>query len=351
MKLIALTLLIAFSTYNLVAQKSHDISLLKTQSLKNDASQFSDSFLVPFNKIEVMDLRFDTSKIGYAIYNSKNNHTRFVTAGGVEGYLNKRLNDYFKANLDAGSSNTLVIVLKKLWLEYGSTNMMLRSKDVPDESKWSISNRNAVCLADIDAFVKTGESYQALLRLTHNFTIERVNDYSDCHLLLKAFDSLVRSIRTMDVVKVTSSKKKFTVEDLNINYRKRFDIPVLTAPQFNRGIYYSFDDFRNNKPSHPDFTFKTFEISTEVTIMEAGHEKTVTDYWGFCDGKDLYVKPRYLTFKALRQGNTFDFLGSLEGKNTPFYIPVPGTFLVIKTNTTLINFIPLQVDMETGKVY
>ena len=93
-----------------------EISKVKTQFLKYEQSEYSFDYPIPFRKIEIVDYRFDTTKIGYATYNRPDNHTRLVTKGGVQNFLSQRLNDYFKRNLDPGAPRTLVIVLKKLWL-------------------------------------------------------------------------------------------------------------------------------------------------------------------------------------------------------------------------------------------
>ena len=85
-------------------QKFRDVSNLKTKYLKSETSQYEFGYKIPFKKIEVIDFRFDTSKIGYAIYHSTENHTKFVAPGGLQDFLNKRLNLYFKNNLDPSSS-------------------------------------------------------------------------------------------------------------------------------------------------------------------------------------------------------------------------------------------------------
>ncbi|HET6994963.1 MAG TPA: hypothetical protein VFI06_08270 [Chitinophagaceae bacterium] len=338
-------------------QKFRDISKLKTQYLKRDVSQYEEEYKIPFKKIEVVDLRFDTSKIGYATYREPDNHTKFVAPGGLQNFLNKRLNEYFKNNLDPSSSQTLLIVVKKLWLEYESTNRTLKYNSTSDETQ-SIhpdygsksASRNTVCLADIDAFCTADSSYQAVARLTQDFKIDRANDYSDCNLLLMPFDALVTKIHSLDVAATVASRKKFSRDEIILNYRKRFDIPVLLADSLNRGIYLSFDDFKKNKPAYANFKFKTFEISTEVTIEQDGKEVPITEYWGFTDGKQLYVKPGFLPFRVLRQGNTFDFLGCIGGRNVKVYIPTT-TPINIPVSTTYMYVFPMQVDMETGKFY
>jgi hypothetical protein len=331
-------------------QKPRDISKVKTQFLKYHTSRYPFGYIIPFKKIEIIDYRFDTTKIGYATYGNRENHTKLVARGGVQYFLTQRLNEYFKDNLDRASSKTLVIILKKMWLEYGSINQMLLSKDLDYSSILNLVNLNSVCLSDMDVFVKSDTVYQALVRLTHNFVIDNIDKNRDFHLLLMPFDSLVVSIQLMDVTAALVNKKKFSGDDIHTNYKKRFDIPVLSSELITKGIFLSFIDFKNNKPSYPDFKYKIFKLSTEVTILQNGKEVAFTDYWGFSDRKDLYVKPRFLSFRVMREGNTFDMLGSMEGKNIPVIIPLPGGGS-ITTSMSYVFLYPLQIDMETGKVY
>jgi hypothetical protein len=332
------------------SQTFRDISKLKTRVLKCETSQYDYSHKIPFKKIEVIDYRFDTSKIGYYMYRDREHHTKFVAPGGLQNFLNTQLNEYFKNNLDTSSPQTLVIVLKKLWLEYEMTNKMLKYKNTNEEPVLNLANRNSVCLADIDVFCRTDTAYQALLRITHDFKIYKGTDNSDCYLLFMPFDSLASKVRSIDVPATLANRKRFSQDEISVNYRKRFEIPALLADSLNRGIFLSFDDFKKNRPVYPDFKFKTFVISTEVTIQQDGKEVPIIDYWGFSDGKELYIKPGFLPFRVLRQGNTFDFLGCIGGKNARMYVPT-GTPVNITFETTQMPVFPMQIDMETGKVY
>jgi len=344
--LLALLLLPVFS----MAQGPRDIEKVKSQTLKYDTEQHPFIATLPFNRIEIIDYRFDTSKIGYAFYNYPENHTRLVVPGGVQEFLTTRLNDSWKNNLLPGSAITLVIVLKKLWLEYESVNELVHSNNVKDESLLRAKNRNSYCLADIDVFAKTDSSYQAVLRLAYDFTSDEGGRYNDIHLLMMPFDSIINKMQSVDIAAVLTNKRKFLFNDIRMNYSKRFDIPALASDSFHRGIFLSFADFKKNKPSYPDFKYKIYELSTELTIQQDGRDMAITDYWGFYTGKDLYIKPGYLPFRVMRQGNTFDMLGAMRSKRKEGSIQVYGGISVpISTVNTILY--PFQVDMETGKVY
>lgn len=332
-------------------QKFPDISAAKTQFLEFDTARYTENHKIPFKKIEILDYRFDTTKVGYTAY--RRTHEKLAVKGSLQSTLTAYLNNYFRDNLDSSSSRTLVIVLKKLWLQYGATNQMLRSKDIDHGSILNYMRRNTVCLANAEVFAGSGETYQALVKLSHNFTIEEADKKNNLSLLLLPFDSLIQKINSLDVEATLIQKKFFLLPDIHANYQKRFDLPMLIIRKLSRGIYVTFDDFKNNKVSYPDFMYKTSKYSADVTITQNGKEIILTEYWGFFDGKNLWAKPGLIPFKTVRQGNTFDLYGSLRGEtfgysNTTFTQIGP---LTTNNTSSFIPAHPLQIDMETGKVY
>ncbi|MDP4261844.1 MAG: hypothetical protein Q8941_04880 [Bacteroidota bacterium] len=303
---------------------------------------------IPFGRIELADYRFDTSKVGYNVHNRIDE--RIAVKGGLEKTLAGYLNNYFKNNLDTSSGKTLLIVLKRLWLQSGAIGQMLLSKekDYPDLPYYL--NKAPACLADIDVFAVSGAVYKALVRINHSFNMEEINTVDNLSALLLPFDSLLKKISLMDVDKVISQKKDFSLEDIRKNYENRFTIPVLTQGNLQRGVYLTFSDFKESKTSYPDFTYKIDRFSADVTIRQGQQSIIITDYWGFFDGKNLFVKPGHVPFKVIRQGHTFDFYGSLRGDTHD------NTFdtyngVQMRYTVSVVPLYPLQVDMDTGKVY
>lgn len=335
-----------------------------SQKTVSEITETKDSFLdlsnlvssqkdkIPFASIRILDSRFDSSKVGYVI--RKINHEKLKLKGGTASALSTFLNTYYEKILDTASGRELLIVIKKLWLQYGSTNQMLRFGDLDRKSKNNYFDYNTICLADMDVFAGSANTYQALTRITHHFVLDETGSINDAHTLLLPFDSLVRKIQSMNTEASISSRRQISLNEIMTTYNKRFEIPVLLQPEFKKGIFLTFEDFKNNTPAHPDFTAQPGKLSFDIFILENGERKILTEYWGFCDGSDFYIKPGLLPFKITRQGNTFDLLGSLRGDVNA------GTYQLGTGYTPRLNFAksksyipitPLQVDMQTGKVY
>jgi len=353
-RLILLSCLALSTSLTGSCQYDPDISKTKQRFLKFDSAHFSYNFKLPFYKIEILDYRFDTTKIGYA---EKRTDTRLEIKGGLQQSFGAYLNNYFKNNLDPASSVTLLIVVKKLWLEYGATNQILHTKKIDFSSLLSYLPKNTVCLANMDVFIGSADKYQALIRVDHNFSIEQEEDKDDLSLLLMPFDSLMRSIQSTEIEMVLQKKKNFSTAEIHSGYRSRFELPGLTEQKLARGIFLTFEDFKNNKVTYPDFKWKKTKQSMDVLIKQSGEEIVFIDYWGFFDGKDLYIKPNLMPFKTVRQGNTFDLYANMRNENYNYHLNSPSNILTaskaaINVGTpSFISAYPLQVDMETGKVY
>lgn len=164
----------------------------------------------------------------------------------------------------------------------------------------------------------------------------------------------MRNIQSTDIETGLLKKKSFSIPEINSGYRSRFELPALAEQKLSRGIFLTFEDFKKNKVSYPDFKWKKTKQSMDVIIRQSGEEIVFIDYWGFFDGKDLYIKPNLTPFKAVRQGNTFDLYANMRNENYNYYMNAPSPFgksALLLGSPSYISAYPLQVDMETGKVY
>jgi hypothetical protein len=354
--LIALTMLSAQPS--LSQKKAPDISKSKNYYLRFTTSTYTQSYTIPFGRIKVVDNRYDTTKFGYE--RSKSRDYKITVDGSFEKRMTDYLEGYYKKNLDPSSTRTLLIVVKKLWLQFGSTSQMLGSKDLAKNSVLGLMYANVICLADLEVFAGDENEYRALMKIAHNFDLENYQTNNELFsknrnlaLLLMPFDSLMNKVNESDIEQLIAPKKKYSMTAISEIYKKRFALPALSQSGLQKGIYRTFDDFRNNKVIYPDFIYKVSKFSTDITVMQNGIESSITDYWGFFDGQHLYIKPGLLPFAVSKQGNTFDFYGNLGRDvrtNSGVMNARYGSFLANSGNS-LIPYYPLQLDMETGKVY
>jgi hypothetical protein len=298
--------------------------------------------VLPFKNIIVLDRRFDSSKAGYAnVLDGRSRHSKIVPKDSWSVILN----NYFKRNLDALSSQSLVIIIRSFWIQKGVIDELTNKKVVSN-----LNDYGGNCNAAIDIYVQTDTSLQALfqvdtsfLSMVSNFKKNRIENF-----FFLPFDSIARKIVTLNVEQILSKKRKLTWTEVNYYYSNRFNIPVLGEHLINKGIFMTFSEFRNNKPHSATFKFSEGRLTDELYITDNGRETLVPDYWGFCDEKgNLYIRCGFNAFKAIRQQNTFELFGAKHISN---YHNYPGQNDIRITYNSLEEKI-LQVNMDNGEVF
>ena len=307
---------------------------------------------MPFRDIIVIDKRFDSSKTGYRPV-AFNNFSRIE----LKDSWSTILNNYFKKNLDTQSRQSLVIIIKSFWLQTGLLDHTVQQKVIEkpvvktmDMGTWRIGSGDVggSCTASIDLFVQTDSSLQALFRIDTLFmNTTRYNKNNIDEFFFLPFDSAARKISTLSIPDALSRKKKFSWPEVSKHYDQRFDLPVLKAPAIRKGIFLSFDDFRQNNPSTTEFVFRNGKLTDELYTVAGGKEELVVKYWGFSDGKQLFIQAGLNAFRAIRQKNTFEILGAHHLSNkrdqaSPYSL---------RKETFRMKKKIMQVNMENGKIY
>lgn len=76
---------------------------------------------------------------------------------------------------------------------------------------------------------------------------------------------------------------------------------ITDAPQLKKGLYKTFEEFQSNNPSEEgDLVIKNRSSAAQIYLLAnrnelllrdaSGQEHKLKNYWGFCDGKNIYIK-------------------------------------------------------------
>ena len=129
------------------------------------------------------------------------------------------------------------------------------------------------------------------------------------------------------------------MEEIEVHVRKQFDMPVLRDSVLNRGVYFSFDEFKNNSPGLKDFEVEKDKLIDLIFIKQAnGTQVPVREAWGYCDGKDLYVKSMDNYFLLQREGNAFYVYGAKEFKHKKIAREFPKSNDSASANNETVNY-------------
>lgn len=332
------------------AQQEPDLSAFPSLAPDLSGERAAGKQKIPFRSILVRDARFDTTKLGY-IYASEYKKISFPVT--CSRGLEEMLNNYCYNILDPQSDRSLLIVLKKYWLQSGAAELMEDENTSVSNNGESYRDKTGVCFADADVFTLQGTECRALVRITANFIDKPFKQFRLNRFIFPLFDSLITKIRETDVAKATAGKNVYAFSGVMAQYAKRFDIPVLKNTQPEKGVFSSFKDFQDNKVTYTSFKVKEGKLSDELYIINNGQETILKDYWGFYDGTHYYVRLGFSFFRLYRQNNTWDLYGnrrisfsasetSAAAQGNSFFLKSAGSYLFRR---------PLQLNMETGNVY
>jgi hypothetical protein len=317
---------------------------------------------LPFKRIRILDSRFDTSKIRYItnadiLAGKKKAFKKMTFVGGTTNAIETYYNDYYAASF-APNDFELLIVIKRFWIS---------GKSISNNKRVELANSgkdNNSIHCKWEYYIGKNGNYLPVKRMDTTFVVEEdVKNYLNDELSLKRLfyvkSSLNALIDVLDfsnaIIQFDRQTKKTLAQIKEFNERMK-NIPVLRDSSFKKGVYLSFDDFKNNRPSVIAFQVKKMhygKLNTNSEIyLEDMKGETISDYWGFSDG-DGFRYGMLGNDKIYRVQNTFCFFIKVVG-----YVVQqgdqgqygPGGINTISKDKYEI-WVPFQIDMETGEVY
>jgi hypothetical protein len=106
--------------------------------------------------------------------------------------------------------------------------------------------------------------------------------------IAKAFKQFyLLSLSKIDSVLSDQQGATFSYDDVIASFDRKRAIPVLTQP-VKDGIYLSFLDFRENKPSITNFEIAQTKGAVVTAIEADGSKRRIADYWGVVKNGEIY---------------------------------------------------------------
>ena len=306
---------------------------------------------LPFSSIKILDSRFDTTKIGFIpafnlIYNKKDVFRKIRFIGGVAKPLQEYYNDYYK-NSFTSNGFELLIVMKRFWLSGVHTK---RDKRIELTNSLE-NNTNLYCkweyyLAKDGRYLPV-KRIDTIIQVSENVAQYVGEEFDERRLPLFKFalKALIELNYFEKNVETFDRKPTKNIEEI-LNYNaKRNELVVLKDSGFKKGIYLSFEEFKNNTPSIIDYKeektrYKVFKSERYLTDLQGN---LINDYLGYSDG-EFFRYGKFGNDKVFRIGNTFEFFVQINNTDANNSTP-------ISTKEKTKVWFPYQIDMETGEVY
>lgn len=336
-------LLICFSTPVSAQKKPVDPSVLKVKKYKLiPKDQAADEISLPFGKINIIDSRFDTSKIGFhyvlndnLFFDDRSFKMQLIPGCGeaIRSFYEK----YYEKNFTK-NEYSLLIVFKRLWMSpsvYSVPQVRMKAEIYLEKAGGFLPVKKIDTVYDKSVDMENG--------------VYETNRETGIPYLTYLLKKIVEGLNLNSAIKVFDSRQKKSMEEIQAYNERRFNLPILKDSIIQSGIFYDFESFKNNKPGGPSFTLEKAEKGITRLYEKKGNDSVlVTKFFALYDGKRLlFGKPDDL-MQAVKTGHCFEyFFKSRRLSNNINNVAGVNFQGAIESKVWL----PVQLDMETGESY
>lgn len=301
-------------------------------------------------KIEVLDVRSDTERVGIS---TDDLHYPF------EIVLDTPIEDLFNKKLSTTSAGqTLLLVIRNFWI---NKVQYIEGKPKGRQPVTGASLPSSKLTCSIDAFVKDGDGYSPLAQIDSFFTDKEQVTFSSRNLIEKGLTVAQNKLEEALMSKKYLTKKHRAVGFIERAYNRRFEIAALNDSVLKKGIYYTWDQFKNNKPTEDKFSIRSNRSEPPSLFItdKDGNEILTRDVFAVSDGLRLYKVHKGLVFPIVRNNNGIYWAGleqyDQKKYTVPAAVPLGGGWYragfepmaaVVKIRLT-----PYLLNLETGEEY
>ncbi len=356
MRIIIIIILVLTNGYNSNAQKLNEgvfaFSRFEKKYITLPAVDKKKLPNTPVGRFVVYDARFDTSAAGFV-------GTGMLLFKNTCAELGKYLNDV-QGSAVTETMPTIALFIKKLWhtkqWRY-SKYTYIKNRERPD-SIWQ-----AGLMMKMECFIVENNMFTPVMRydtvLGYTIRKPQLNDITDTI----AFGLRVLLQQLPQAIEKTTGRttKKFSYTELLQYYARQKNWAVLTDTILHRGVYRSYNDFKNNRPAYSDFETGKNGLADMLYVKDStGLQYPVNKIWGYCTGEAIFIRSAANFFPLARQQNSFYCIG-IKSLSREIHI-TPGDFFAAgmgvgnnQNNNMRIqygkDYMAFQLDMETGELY
>ncbi len=313
MKYFFVTVIISYTCSSASAQfiftPKKPVETLRESIDKYEGILLKDS--IPFSAVRIIDSRYDTTGIGFYI----DGFLALKDSSQPLG-LQHTIDKYYN-NLYTRGKDTLLIQIEKLSIQ----------DKIIEDTNFILTNGHALCreyigsnnlyryVGSVDTFMCEKYSYEHYN--THkngkHFNFEFWDYY-----LLRLCEAMIIGTDVNKNIITGSADKYYSVETIKEQGLQKRDKPILTTDSLKPGFYTNFSEFVNNNPTflyiNDTALHKLLELMHYRVGKTISNEMPDTTYWGYCDGKNLFVRYGYNFFGFERKDAGFYIAPTLDAR-------------------------------------
>jgi hypothetical protein len=252
---------------------------------------------LPFKNIIIIDSRLDNStKIGYFNHRKDNKSKKICLSDDLNKVFTRFTNSNFKFN-DISASGSIYAYIKNFRINVVNTVASL------DMQTGYMINLKA------EFYLQNGSCYFPLYRFD-SISNGRIDFPKDVEEILSSWINaafLKLSLPNTFNLQKKACLSAHQIDSFNLVGR---NYPLLSAKQYNKGIFMTIEEFRQNKPGITEFRIERSDYLDRIYIKAKDKSDSfILDAFGYSDGKKIYIRRGYSFFTMIRSGDGFEFHG------------------------------------------
>jgi hypothetical protein len=303
--------------------------------------------------VVVADDREDTTLLGYYtsnIFGKKTNRLRFGSACNIE--IAHWLANYLRIDSNKSDNEILYVSIKKFILSAEVTEKVFdNGHQGQAQNGWDEG-----VLAKMEFYFMKEAVYYPLYRFDSILVINDKLKENAGEFVTTALKAGIDKLFTIDIEAVLMKARKLTLLDITAHNNNR-NVPILIQTDYKKGVYKTFEEFKNNNPSIKNFQFKKGNAGDILYVTENGQEYPERNAWGFCDGKNFFINSADKYAQLINEGQTFYFKGIKSVTRSAMHRTMKTSMFNLATNTGekktaySLDYKYYIIDMETGEAY
>ncbi len=303
-------------------------------------------------EFEIIDVRPDSTHLGMFSTNgylSKSTILNFRDGFSLEQVLKTKL----LKKSDTGTE--VLMIIKDFWMTD------VKTKRIENNELGRQEFQTSKVVFHLDLFVKQEEQYYPLIRIdTVIWSNKNISTSAD-----KLVESALVVINEKIIIAFQSSsyqnRTAQTRQTILTNYNKYDPLKIIKENTPQKGIYYTYDQFKKNRPTTENFKINIdkYQLATLFLVNNKGEETYKRDIWGLYDGSNFYIMQDGMLFRLYQEGKAFYWLGLKEYDQrsivAPAAVPLGGGWAAVgfeKVGSTVkVKLSPKLLDINTGKEY
>ena len=349
------------------------IETLQESIDKHETIQLRDS--IPFSYIRIIDSRYDTTRIGFFLdgYLAIKDSTQPLA-------LQHILDRYFHSLYTPGT-DTLLIELEKLSIQDAvirDTNFVLTAGYVQckeycgGNDNYKYLGLGDTAMAEKYSFLNSGRAHKNDKHINSEFW-----DY----YLLRLLEGMIRHGCAIAITP-DDPHRNYSLEEIKQEGLQKRNKPILHTGTLKPGLYTDFSEFENNEPGvylQDSALHRMLELMHYRVGKAISNESPDTSYWGYCDGRKLFIRYGYNFFELEKKDAGFYVAPTLDARRRDlnrtgwnmliglavlttgiatkervdfngFKTLAPPTIPMIVLSLQGNNILGLQLDWETGEI-